>query len=420
VAGTGPGGSFAAGSRGVAGTGPGGSFAAGSRGAAAVGPGGAYAGRAYGAAGYGPGGWHGGAYGAYHAGWVNGYWHGNYAGWGYGWGGYGLGLATGLAAWGLGSALYSGYGGGYGWGYADYANPYYDQSYAAVSQPFYDYSQPIDTTAAAPAEDVATPALSTFDQARDAFKNGDFANALALTEQSLKTMPNDPAIHEFRGIVLFALKRYEEAASEFYTVLSVGPGWDWTTLISLYPSVDVYTDQLRALESYAQANRSSAAARFLLANLYLTSGQTDAAVAELNQVVQLQPKDKVSAFLLASISKAQSPDTAQAPGAAPVPSQQPPAGAKIEGTWVAQPASGTTITLSATTDGKFSWKVTSKGRTNEIKGTSSFENGVLSLAPGEDRPPMVGNVKWQDANQFTFQAMGGGPADPGLTFKRSA
>jgi hypothetical protein len=33
-------------------------------------------------------------------------------------------------------------------------------------------------------------------------------------------------------------------------VLSVGPGWDWTTLIGLYPSIDVYTTQLRALEDF--------------------------------------------------------------------------------------------------------------------------------------------------------------------------
>ena len=45
-----------------------------------------------------------------------------------------------------------------------------------------------------------------------------------------------------------------------YAVLSVGPGWDWTTLISLYPNVDVYTAQLRALEDYCKANPQSASA----------------------------------------------------------------------------------------------------------------------------------------------------------------
>ena len=59
-------------------------------------------------------------------------------------------------------------------------------------------------------------------------------------------MPNDPTLHEFRRLVLFALDRYDEAAAALYAVLSVGPGWDWTTLISLYGDPETYTQQLRA------------------------------------------------------------------------------------------------------------------------------------------------------------------------------
>ena len=67
---------------------------------------------------------------------------------------------------------------------------------------------------------------------------------------ALAKVPNDSDIHEFRALCLFALGRYDEAAATLYAVLSVGPGWDWTTLIGLYPDVSVYTAQLRALESY--------------------------------------------------------------------------------------------------------------------------------------------------------------------------
>ena len=31
---------------------------------------------------------------------------------------------------------------------------------------------------------------------------------------------------------------------------------------------------------------------------------------------------------------------------------------------------------------------------------------------------MVGKVAWQDESHFKFQAMGGGPNDPGLPFAR--
>ena len=214
------------------------------------------AGRPYGGAGN--WGWHTSPYAGYHAGWVHGYWNGHYPGWG--WGGYGLGyglgLGTGLMAWGLGSSLYS------GWGYMPYSNPYssYAMAPAGGAQPVYDYSQPIDTTAAPPDDSVSDPAVAAFDQARDAFKAGDYQTALNLTDQALKAMPNDPSIHEFRAQVLIALQRYEEAAAELYGVLAVSPGWDWTTLIGLYPNIDVYTAQLRALEQSIGTHPNNAAA----------------------------------------------------------------------------------------------------------------------------------------------------------------
>ena len=41
------------------------------------------------------------------------------------------------------------------------------------------YAAPIDTTSSAPEADVAQPAVSTFDEARDSFKTGDYETALA-------------------------------------------------------------------------------------------------------------------------------------------------------------------------------------------------------------------------------------------------
>ena len=112
-------------------------------------------------------------------------------------------------------------------------------------------------------------------------------------------MPNDPTLHEFRGQTLFALGRYEEAAVPLYAVLSSGPGWDWTTLISLYNDPQVYTQQLRALETFSSKNPNSAAGHFVLAYQYLTQEHSDAAVRELKAVTSLQPKDTLSAQLLA-------------------------------------------------------------------------------------------------------------------------
>jgi tetratricopeptide (TPR) repeat protein len=136
---------------------------------------------------------------------------------------------------------------------------------------------------------VVTQSVTSFDAARDSFKAGDYTRALDLTDQAIREMPNDAALHEFRALVLFALQRYDEAAAALYAVLAVGPGWDWATLSGLYPSVAVYTQQLRALENYCSQNTGSAPARLVLAYHYLTQGHTLAALAQLKQVATLQP-----------------------------------------------------------------------------------------------------------------------------------
>ena len=195
-----------------------------------------------GSRGYGGGVWHGGGYGnygGYNSRWMHGNWGGGYGGYGgyggWGLGGIGLGVGLGLASWGLGSSLYSG-----GWGYMPYSNPYYVQAAGNFPQAagYYDYSQPIDTTSADAPAAVAEPAMSAFDQARAAFLAGDYPQALSLVDQAIKGTPNNSAAHEFRGVTLFALGRYDDAAGTLYGVLSVGPGWDWTTLISLYADVE--------------------------------------------------------------------------------------------------------------------------------------------------------------------------------------
>jgi tetratricopeptide (TPR) repeat protein len=245
-------------------------------------------------------------------------------------------------------------------------------------------------------------------------------------------MPNDAALHEFRGLVLFALHRYEDAAAPLYAVLSVGPGWDWQTLVGLYPNVSVYTEQLRALENYCNLNTRSASARFVLAYLYLTQGNTDVAVDQLKRVVALQPKDAIAARLVQQFDKTsaptgvgvagQPPAQPPAPGLAPtvhaVPSNAPVKEGHLEGTWTAQPDQETTITLSFLDQGRFTWKVTHKGQDRLIQGKLTSGNGLLTLAQ-EQGAPMVGNITWGDETHFTFKVPAAGPDDQGLSFTKT-
>ena len=456
VAGRGAAGGVAGrGAYGVAGTTAGGrSFADVGRAGGAIGPGGAavggrsnfgavsgprgtaYSGHsAYGVSGARPYGFN--SYGGYHSGWVHGYWNGHndaawgwrggywggyggFGGWGWGLGGLGLGLGLGvglgwgLPVWGYGSSLY-------GMGYMPYDNVYYGADPTVAGG--YDYSQPIDTTAAPADESVADSAMALFDAGRAAFHDGNYAGALQQTDLALAKLPNDTTLHEFRGLCLFALARYDEAAATLYAVLSVGPGWDWTTLISLYPNVDVYTTQLRALEDYCKAQTQAASPRFVLAYHYLTEGFNDAAVKVFKQVAALKPNDTLTAKLLRQLDAPKEPaatENATASAAATVPDDSdltPPQGATIDGTWTATPVAGTTIALSIKADGAFDWDVTQNGRKQHFAGTSTYGNGILTLAQ-EKGPAMVGRVSWKDASHMTFRVVGDGPDDPGLSFAK--
>jgi tetratricopeptide (TPR) repeat protein len=290
----------------------------------------------------------------------------------------------------------------------------------------YDYSQPINMVSGPPAESVVDESATLFASARDFFKQGNFALALQQADDALATNPNDTSLHEFRALALFALGRYDDAATTLYAVLSVGPGWDWPTLIGLYPNVNVYTAQLRALEGFVKSNQQSASSRFVLAYHYMTQGYFDDAANMLRQVTALKPSDSLSAKLLQQLdaAKQQRPNPAAgAAEAAPAPEPAPantavPEGAKISGNWSAQPNPDTRVALTIQPGGAFHWQVTVKGQTRDFSGTSNFGGGVLTLVP-DKTPPIVGRVSWTDANHMTFRVIGDSPDAPGLSFAKS-
>src|SRR4029450_3630278 len=127
---------------------------------------------------------------------------------------------------------------------------------------------------------VSQEAIKKFDEARAAFADGKYEQALKLPDEALAKMPRDAVLHEFRSLVLFALKRYAESAAAIHAVLAVGPGWDWGTRSGLYPNVDTYTAQLRALETARNATPKAADVLFLLGYHYLTMGHLDIALRE--------------------------------------------------------------------------------------------------------------------------------------------
>jgi tetratricopeptide (TPR) repeat protein len=320
----------------------------------------------------------------------------------------------GLAGWGLGPWAN-------GWLYSDFSNPYFvapaiGTPVAANWPPVYvpDYSRPLDLTSAGPAAESPEQEDSTFLAAREAFTAGEFARALILTDLALQPHRNVPVLHEFRALCLFALGRYDESAAALYVVLTAGPGWDWATMVGLYPDADTYTRQLRALETAISGNRRDASKRFVLAYHYMVQDHGEQARQQFEEVLKLQPKDELSARFakaLSSSSRAQTAAAEAAPASktAEVPEASPPPAALV-GTWKAKPMPDLSVELTLRGNGQFTWEVNAKGRIDSVTGDARYLEGVLTLAQA-DAPDLAGKIVNLGDKQFGFELQSGPRAE---------
>jgi len=348
-----------------------------------------------------------------HQDWHHGCWDGNGSWWNHMWDDHTALMAFGTTMWGINRLAY-------GFGYWGYDNPYYTESYPIEGGAPIDYSQPIAVDAAAPTEPAPegapAPGMADFDAARQAFSQGDYDAALAATNKTLKALPNDPIVHEFRALVLFAQGKYKESAAGLYSVLSVGPGWDWTTLSSLYPSVDTYTAQLRKLEQAVKQNPKAGDARFVLAYHYLTAGHNEAAAAQLKELHKQVPQDNLfkQLLLMTGGPDALGVSTPTEP-AGPAPSIDP---TTLVGKWSAVSQDKFKFVLELSDKGTFSWTFTQKGKPQSVKGVYALDGNVLAMEP-ESGGTMLAEVAEPQGGSFSFKILGAPPDDPGLKFSQS-
>ena len=139
----------------------------------------------------------------------------------------------------------------------------------------------------------------------------------------------------------------------------------------------------------------------------------------LKQLATLKPADALTAKVLKQLDQP-AQTTAAAEPAAAVPATDDltlPEGATIDGNWTAHPVEGTSIALSIKPGGTFDWDVTQNGHKQHFAGSSTYGNGILTLAQ-EKGPVLVGRVSWKNANEMTFRIVGDGPDDPGLAFAK--
>jgi len=329
-----------------------------------------------------------------------------------------------------------------------YWNPFYTNAYMYGG---YDYAAPIAENSQAPEDD------QNFAAARAAFYAGNYNLALVDINQAVQNLPGNADVHQFHALIFFAMGDYDRAAAVAHAVLEGGPGWDWNTLQSFYASTDTYTQQLRALEHYVGAHATDPGSRFELGYQYLMLGHLRAARGQLAHVSALEPRDTLTANLIAGLGKAQTVnsqrkvsseavDTAGAISQAPssptaqvrlasantaarttnVPSTAasgqvaaPASGvASLVGTWKATPAAGATIEATLEPDAHFVWKATQNGQTESFTGTYSRQGDSL-VFNRTDGQTMNGVVTMKGNKGFQFRLNNRDPNDPGLDFSRS-
>lgn len=337
---------------------------------------------------------------------------------GNGWNGAYRPLGWGRNRWGQGSLAYNS-------GYLGYSNPYYINNNGANG--VYDYSQPLQASNDNPVSTSDNPGCeASLEAAIDAFKQSDYPAALDIINKGLVQCPHDPAMHEFRALTLFAKADYQQAAATIHSVLAAGPGWDWATLSSVYPSVSIYSRQLRALEAYATAHPQDGAVRFLLAYHYMVDGYPSSAAKQLEMVVRLEPTDRVAIEVLKVVSRPVTVDPNTGPQATTQPAITPtPATAAAKpidqamlvGTWVASRDDGSKFELALLNDGTFNWKVNHQETMQGFGGAYKIDGNILTLqrkAGGS----LVAVLVLQDERRFNFKLQGGPAEDPGLNFSK--
>lgn len=263
-----------------------------------------------------------------------------------------------------------------------------------------------------------------FQAARAAFRSRDYALALLKIDESLQKLLHDPAVHEFRGLILFARGEFRQAAAVIYDVLAVSPGWDWTTLSSLYADPEEYTQQLRALETYRKGNPEAAEAAFLIAYHYATCGHYAIAVRHLRNVVRLTPEDNLAPHLLTLLTDAANKSSPQSATEKTDAVKPPPREetatvdpSKFVGVWKCSPRPDVEIELTLKDSGQFAWKIDEAGHHETFQGQYRIGRNLMLLYC--DEGTFVGNLSVRSlGGGFNFQLLENAPRGSGLDFHK--
>ena len=183
----------------------------------------------------------------------------------------------------------------------------------------------------------------------------------------------------------------------------------------LYPSVDVYTRQLRALEEFQNDQPDDPAGHLILAYHYLTAGHADEAMEELKTLESLTPNDPVVRSLRLQID----PDaevTSTEKKAVPPPEAASVARSDVLGTWTARREDGSAFNLKLEDDNQFAWTYSVGNSSQTISGSYALDDdSVLTMDTGESGVMFAQLTP--EADGFLFYLLGDTQGQEPLLFR---
>lgn len=271
---------------------------------------------------------------------------GNYLG--YPWFGYGPGYSWYSYRWrypwfnyyygpGLGLGLGLGYGlSSFAYGYpyycyspvSTYTNYYttygYDSTPQVVDNPAVQAPQMLAQNVAKPVDpdnEHLAEAIDFAGRGEEDFRNRRYDSAIRNWQHALVDDPRNGALVMLMAQALFAAEQYNEAAGAVQQGMRMLPQEKWGTVVEnytqIYPNIQDYTDQLRALEKARNESLEQPALRFLLGYHYGYLGYPKQAVRELTKCVELAPQDQMGKILLARFEGKRVDQPGPSPGETP-------------------------------------------------------------------------------------------------------
>jgi thioredoxin-like negative regulator of GroEL len=134
-----------------------------------------------------------------------------------------------------------------------------------------------------------------------AFQQGDYLGAIEDWKTALADGSRNPVLVMLLGQAYFAAGNYRESAVTTQAAMHALPEDRWGVVVGnrseLYGNSSTYLTQLRQLETAVNENPKDPAQRFLLAYQYAYLGYPQPAAAQLDKVVELEPRDEIAAQL---------------------------------------------------------------------------------------------------------------------------